>query len=1014
MKSKINRKEKYIILAISLFLLFNTLTLSIGLAKTIEKKSTFNLDKDDPLGPEGYGAIIPSPNTLSALFVDGTNQGKFTVTDWQANFRAEEIVTYPGEDISLYYPLSLDNFWPESYSNVDAINPWTDVSWLNVSGYNAEAENLSPYSVNAVIDYHVMGGGSLNAPFNYELPMQIDVLVKSPGPKVLKFDWLTDNPAAVVYSNFLVSPSGKQVNYYEETARTQGVDLFNYLIFTAYEVGSYRLIVEATYSNPASLYLEFLNTDITSLPLNTVKFGGNSDGLMTIEPGSTPNWQSNWFKISGNKGDLYRLDLYTDYETGPDIPTIDIWTPCRNGYLLDQAIAVGNHEIYFPDSGAAYVSFTDTTFGDLYRYSLLVTKAENVKYILGQDLTTYSISMDEIKNIWFSLQSESIVRFNYTRWSDPLGFPDIDALGDTNAFVFTNSKELEGYDINYAFMTRTVDSTLFYWHYMPAGTYKATIRNTDTSKEGIFQISSKVFEWSDDAIPVNSLTYPMQNPQNFVTVEFEPDDEFYSLKNPVGIDIDITDIGQFRLNTTMWATDNSDTATIFPSYLYIQNATDGNYYSSDYPRSAFSTDGDTNGDYLYIGAPTRWTGMTFDFSVLGSGGTIATPEIYELSGPNWDSFPMDNEGTSGLTADGTIEFDISNVLFGSWDIGADVDLDPSLDESNYYWMRLPCTSDYTTVPVIQQLTLLNGTIRGDLQFVLIGESGYKYDDYWGPTGIFQPGDLADLEASLDDDVGGAYNYDSRESVIIRNSEPYTNGFEGPYKLLIVPEQWDYNGSVRVQFAVEDFWTYRHQETYDISIVSPAPNLHASDINNFTASGYANGNGTIYDYGLSTQYNHTETSLPLGGDQSYFALECFGSPYQWTQLVVAMKGVNDYELYLLQDLPWIDQIGPNREVEPIANNVATNRTFEFGVFSDHFTLLFKVTDDAEIISFNISLSQYNTILLVTSDLRASYTPPLDPALVITLAILIPSATGAVIVVYILKKKGRILTKTPRSK
>ena len=115
--------------------------------------------------------------------------------------------------------------------------------------------------------------------------------------------------------------------------------------------------------------------------------------------------------------------------------------------------------------------------------------------------------------------------------------------------------------------------------------------------------------------------------------------------------------------------------------------------------------------------------------------------------------------------------------------------------------------------------------------------------------------------------------------------------------------------------------------------------------------------------------------------------------------------------MIQDLPWISEAGPNSEIMPIAANVAINRTFEFGVFSDHFTLLFEVITGAEMVSFKIALSQYDTLALITSDLRASYTPPLDSGLVLALAIVIPSVAGAVIIIYILKRKGKILTKRP---
>jgi hypothetical protein len=1007
MKSTNNRRKIYVFFSIFLFLLFNTIVISNGLARTIQNNAVFNLDKADDLGPEGYGAIIPSPNTLGAVTLDGSNQGKFTVTTWQGGFLAEEIVSFPGEDISLYYPTNLDTYWTGAMSSTGEIDPWSDLHWLNVSAYNAEADVLSPFTVSTVFDYFAMEEGSVfTQPFNYDHPMQIDLIVKSTGPKVLKFDWLTDNPSAVAYMNFLNAPSGKQVDYYEEEANFQGgPTLYNYLIFTANEIGAYRLLVAAQYVNPASLNLEFLDIKISSLPSNTIKFGGNFDDFATLDVSKTAMWQSQWFKISGTKGELFRLDIYEDFSTG-FTPTIDIWTPSVNGYFV-QTVGTGRHDIYFAKSGFAYVSLTDVDFEDWYRYSLFLTKANNEKYTPG-DTTTFSISMDEIKTVQFTLQQDSIVRFNYTSLPNPTGAPALNSLGSSNAFIFRDSKEFAGFDINSALLVRTVDSTDLYWYYMPKGTYRGVIENANPLANGLFQISSQVYPCSMETIPVNSLTYPMTYPTDFASVDFQSDSEFGSLKDPVGINIEIPDIGQFRLNTTMWLSKNTGpSATISPTYLYTFNGTDSEYYSFGYPQPVFSLDGDSTAtDFFYIGAPSIWTGMTLNFSTLGAGGLMEC-EIYDGS---WSVLSEDNDGTSELTTDGTIEFNLGDADFSQWVRGTGgLDIDPSIDENDYFWMRLDCTNDYVTIPELQLLTLLNTTVIGDLQYFLIGESGSEFGDYWGPSGITQPSDPTNLVVSLDDYYS---EYDSRVSSIISGNDPMTIGFEGGiYKLLIIPEEWTHPGALNIDFAVENYWDYRHVEAYDISTLSPTPNLHAIDITNYTLAGYSNITGSIYDYGLTTSYNHTESILPYGGE-SYFALECTGEPYQWTQLVLTFQGVTaDFEIYLLQDLPWIDGTGPNDENQLLASTVNTNRTIEFGVFSDQFILLFEVISAAENISFHLSLSQYDTVQLTTSNLRASYTPPIDPALVLALAIIIPSVAGAAIVVYVLKRKGKILTKRP---
>ncbi len=1017
MKNLIKNRKVIVILGISLFLLFNTITISNVLARTIQEDAVFNLDKEDQLGPEGYGALIPSPNTVGVLYVDGTNQGKFTVTNWLGGTVAEEIVNYPGEDISLYYPTDLANWGIGSMSSNDEIDPWNEVRWLNVSAYNAEAETLSPFTVSTVFDYYAMReGGVFSQPFNYEHPMQVDLIVKGTGPKALKIDWITPIPGSVTYIYFLTSPSGKTVDCYDDVTNFMGINpLYEYILFSASEIGAYRLIVVVTgYSDPASLNLEFLDVDISSLSLNSVGFGGNFDDYGTLDVTKIANWQSQWFRFNGKKGEVFNLDIYQEFSTG-FTPRIDIWTPCANGYILDGNVGTGSHEIYFPKSGAAYVSLTDDDFGDWYRYTLFLTKASNEVYRLG-DTTIFSISMEEAKTIQFTVREDSIIRFNYTSLPNPLGAPALNSLGVANAYIYRDSKNFVCYDINTAILTRTVDSTDLRWHYMPAGTYIGVIKNTNPFANGLFKVSSQVYECSDESIPVNELVYPQKSPTEFLTVEFGPDSVFGSLKDPVGIDIEIPDIGQFRLNTSIWLSDNPGLNTSFsPTYLYLYNSTDSEFYSYGYPQPVFSLDGSsTVNDFLYIAAPNVWTGMTFDFSVPGAGGNMH----FDIYDGGWPTLDWESDGTSLLTTDGTVEFDVlgdSGTDFDDWIRGTGgLDIDPNIDENDYFWMRIDCTSDYSsgTVPVIQELTLLNATLVGDLQYWLIGDSGYKYDDYWGPSGIAQPSDITNLIIGSDGDIS---DYDGDVSDIIRGTDPMIIGIEpGKYRLLIIPEMWTNPGAVSVQFAVENYWSYANHTTYDIEALSPDINLHSRDITNFTSAGYSNLTGSIYNYGLVTTMNYTEMNPgTVTSNQAYFVVEVEGTAYQWTQLVITTENisVSGYDLYLVQDLPWIGSGGPNTEIVQLLND-DHNMTIEFGAFSDHFYLIFEFYGAGNnMATFMLSISQYDTEILITSDLRASYTPPLDPALILALAIGIPAAAGAVVVVYVLKKKGKILTKHP---
>ena len=249
--------------------------------------------------------------------------------------------------------------------------------------------------------------------------------------------------------------------------------------------------------------------------------------------------------------------------------------------------------------------------------------------------------------------------------------------------------------------------------------------------------------------------------------------------------------------------------------------------------------------------------------------------------------------------------------------------------------------------------------------------------------------------------------DSRETPLIEADEPYIIGIEeGFYKLLIIPECWDYSGPVTIRFAVENFWPYRTATTYNISALSPYPNLHKFQINNYTSTTYGNSTAPHYNYELIFEYNDTEANAGYG-DYSYFALECYGKPYQWTQLVAAIENISYYELWIIQDLQWQGGSGPNSETKSISGGtISTNTTFEFGVFEDHFILLFGVMPDMpnEIVRLKISLSQYDTIQFSVSPPTASYKPPLDTTLIIILAIVIPAAVGgAIVVIYIVKKK-----------
>ncbi len=438
---------------------------------------------------------------------------------------------------------------------------------------------------------------------------------------------------------------------------------------------------------------------------------------------------------------------------------------------------------------------------------------------------------------------------------------------------------------------------------------------------------------------------------------------------------------------------------------------------------AFSDDGgNENGDILYIGSLQKNNTIEFNFSIPGSVGGGVDLDGYTWNGSTWIfDFLLSGEGTSEFTTNGSIVLDSLSTFYQNWTQGADFDV-PGINEELYYWIGIENDGgNYNQIPYIHKLynfTLENITAFTPSFYVnlgLVGESKYNNSDLWESTITPEPEFLFE---------NGSY-YVSKGTYLFETTNPYTIGFEaGLYKLLIIPKGvLYYTGPILIDFAIENYWTYRHQESYNITEISPKPDLYMWQIDNYTASnnytamGYADGNGTIYKYELITTYNDTKSELSFGGSNSYFVIECFGDAYQWTQLVVSCNNVSTYELYLMQDLPWIDNTGPNNEVMNIPFK-GINSTYEFGVLNGNFHILFEVNASDELVTFRIDLNQYNTTALYSNEITATYTPPSNPSngggegLIITVAIIIPSlVVGTVIVVYVLRRKHRVLTKTP---
>ena len=1029
MKSKINYRKLIVGFGLLTFIFFNFLSLSPVNAKHVKGNgATFELEKENPLG---YGVILSAPNMIATISIDGANQGEFLVTEWDGSPLFFEEVDAPGEDISIVYPWYFENGGIGSLTNNDYIDPWSSVEWLNISAFNAEAETLSPFTLNTAFDYYVMHESStLKVPLNHSIPMQIDIIVEKTGPKVLKADWLTDDPANMYIDNkVLITPSGKMVDLDFNTAVSHAVspavEVFDYYSFVAHETGTYRMMVYAAHiaGKPAYLYLDFLSISSSSLSTGTLAFGGNSDSLLSIGDSENADWQSQWFSIDGNKGDIFRFELNRDYATGYE-PLIYIWSRTKNGYIQSSSLGMGIHEIYFPSSGRAYISFTDAHYADWYRYSLYLSKYSTISYSIGDPLTTLRISRDQSKIIRFSVAEDSFIRFNFTSLSDPPGLPYLDALGNSNAFILINSEQLTGYDIIDYIKAKQAGSEWFYYYYMPAGTYKAVVKNTDETKDGVFQISSKFVETFNDTIPVNDLTYPTNYPSQDVKLSFDPDEFYGSLKQALAIDIEIPETGQYRLNTTVLASDNLATlpTLVNPAAVVYYNASEpleSRYY--DYTSTATTLHQSfpaftSTADYLYIAYPNKWHDMHFNLSQNGlNGGVDNEVDIWR---GNWNYNLLRSSDTTGeFSSNGTWVMNIYGDAtdFSLWERGCDFDL-PNIDEDAYYWLRFDVEDDYDgageIIPYIDLIQLSNVTTQGDVNFALIGENGYDYADYW-----YIPSQPSDVSVPFLNQEAAHNSYSDEQWMfyeVLSDNDPRLLAIEpGTYKLLIIPDNWDHDGSIDLRFAIENFWTYRHQLSYDVSDLSPNPNLYKFQINNYTSSTYGNTTGPFYNYGLTTTMNYTEMAINSLYTQAYFVVEVDAMAYQWTQLVVATENVSTYDLYVMQDLQWQDGASPNNEVELLLDNQISNTTVEFGAITDHFYLVFEFYGSGNDISkFMLSLSQYETIMLTTTVPVASYVPPLDP-LIIILAIVIPAAVGAVVaVLLILKKKGKIMTKRPK--
>ncbi|MCK5159839.1 MAG: hypothetical protein KAR08_11805, partial [Candidatus Heimdallarchaeota archaeon] len=433
--------------------------------------ATFNLDKADPVG---YGVYIPAPNMYTTMSISGSNQGEFVAMNWLGVTSQIETVDFPGNDVSNVYPRYFENYVIDSTTNNDYINPWS-VEWLNISANNAENDTLSPYTLNSVFNYYVMAEGSeLTVPINNSMPMQIDITIDNAGPKILKLDWLLDNPNANPLGLIdLISPSGKIVNIVPPIPAQEGWGgniVFYYITFIAHESGTYRLLLSSSYpANPGYLNLKFLDLNLKDLVVNKVSFAGDGDEWPKVQDFWDDEWNAEWLRIKGNKGDKFSLDYGYDYSIST--PLVSIFSPGDNGYVANMGISPGSHDIYFPKTGYVYISLTDIVTTGPYLASFYLKEIPVVEYNIGDSITNIRVSRDQRKAIDFTIAQDSFVRFNYTEWGD--GNAQVSSMGTTNGFIFKDSKRLSSFEVLTPIETKSAGTMNFYYYYFPAGDYEA-------------------------------------------------------------------------------------------------------------------------------------------------------------------------------------------------------------------------------------------------------------------------------------------------------------------------------------------------------------------------------------------------------------------------------------------------------------------------------------------------------------------------------------------------------------
>ncbi|MBN1802886.1 MAG: hypothetical protein JW891_15360 [Candidatus Lokiarchaeota archaeon] len=938
--------------------------------------------------PWGYAAFVPTTNHYAYAVYQGTNQAGFRLFNWLEGSVYTESMSYPGLDISEYYPRIEDDLLLDSTTNLPYIDPWNDVRWLEVNAGTSENSTISPFEANAVYNRFTMTeGSSLAVEVEQYLPIEVDIAITSTGPKALKVDFLDDDAVGSFSSSRLVSPSGDllgsslvPVTY---NAMFGGVTQFYYIPFVAHETGTYRLLLHSTSTLTGFLKLEFVSVGKASISRNTLTTVGNSDNNPNVQEMFDDTWRMDWYSISGSKGDKITLQYGWDYFVAA--PTILLWQQMPNGVYVPTDISgvTDKIPICFLESTNVYVTVDPGMNGIMYRLSMLAKTVPITDYTIGEDLSIET-TRGEYKAVSFRIRESSFVRFNYSTSGSGLPTPP-------SSFIYIDSSELNVEPTVDPIDTKTgmYGETYDYYYLLP-GEYEFFVVSSDTSYNGIFEISSTIVEEDSTVIPITDMSYGMGwTDISMAGITFEEDPYEYYIRQGLWTTVEITEDGQYFFVANITNSDNSIPTSVAPSHVIAYNYTSDEYV--DVTAQALALDGSTfetfqnTNDRLYIAYTDKWHDMEFNLTVAGSG---TAESMYVWDGA-WSGITR-TDTTNNFQDNGSMVLSYADGDYLDWIRGQGTFDLPSLEENDFYWIRINCG---TSSPVFDYIRLSNVTIEPALNYVLLQDSEYVYGDYLLDTPIA----IYDFDDWLISPTPG-YELDTGLSQVLASS--FLNA--GTYKLLLIPEDCPRMGSVTLRLGLYNTIGATRQSSYTTSI--PVPIIHDFNMTTGITDSTHPYNYTTYPFNINpAPFNATLYANSL-------VIECTGgTEYAWTQLFATVENATFSQVQIWQDLDWQSGAGPAGDYNSIYNGAGvTTFADEFGVFLDHFYLVFFYTPTVplnDLVEFKIGLSQYDTPIFTTADRTVSTPAPGIPTETIVFIVVgVGIGAGAVIVVaYVYKKR-----------